>query len=740
MVRSIELIVALMALPSVASMCPFLGREASHKEKRPAHHPPVPTKVEEYRKAAAEIDFDAVKADLFELYTSSQDDWPADYGNYAPFFIRLAWHSNGSYRTSDGRGGCDGARQRFDPERSWADNTNLDKARNLLLPIKEKYGLGLSWGDLFTFAGTSGIEFMGGPVLGFCGGRIDDENGDASTMLGPTDQQNALYPCAVDGDCEAPLGATTLGLIYVNPEGPMGNPDPVGSVIDVRDTFGRMAMNDSETVALIGGGHCYGKTHGACPDGAGPSPMEDPENPWPGNCGTGKGPDAFTTGFEGPWTTNPTSWDNEFFNNLLNYNYTAGLSVGGHYQWTAENPPQAPDAFNENATQSTMMLTSDMSLINDPDYLALVQQYASDLDAFDDAFKHAWYKLTTRDMGPATRCIGNDVPPPQAFQYPLPDPPSEIANISAVADAVREALYVAQDDVIAPDVYDGEPWYGAFMVRLAWACSSTFRSTDYLGGCDGSRIRFSPEIDWPTNVALDSALQLLEPIKDSFGDSLSWADLIAIAGATSLADAGDISVAVCGGRTDAPVYDGGSDYLQPKISGNIGESTLELGEYVSVMGLTPREFVALMGGHSLGQMHPDRSGFTGAWTAEPNKLDNSYFHNLLNLDWDRYDANADSQKKKSTDGDDELDSDTTQYRACVTGDDDKETCYYALRTDLLLKYDEHFSSIVAEYASDSDLWLADFVEAWEKLVSLDTFVIPDDTPCAVIDFSDANCD
>mmetsp|Transcript_22619 Transcript_22619/g.29549 ORF Transcript_22619/g.29549 Transcript_22619/m.29549 type:complete len:736 (-) Transcript_22619:239-2446(-) len=733
MVRSLELVVALIALPSAASMCPFLGRDASLKEKRPAHHPQIPSAVEEYRKAASEIDFDAVKADLFEFFVTSQDQWPADYGNYAPFFVRLAWHCNGSYRTSDGRGGCSGGRQRFDPERSWDDNTNLDKARSLLLPIKEKYGLGLSWGDLFTFAGTSAIEFMGGPVLGFCGGRIDDDNGEESFMLGPTEQQEALYPCEVNGECQPPLGSTTIGLIYLNPEGPMGNPDPVGSALDVRDAFGRMAMNDSETVALIGGGHSFGKTHGACPDGAGPSPMEDPENPWPGECGTGKGPDTFTTGFEGPWTTAPTSWDNTFFVNLVSNNFTVGLSSGGHYQWSAANPPQAPDAYVANATQSTMMLTSDMSLINDPDFLTLVNQYASDPSALDNDFMHAWYKLTTRDMGPVTRCIGNDIPPPQPFQYPLPETPSKIADINAVADAVRTALYVAQPDVLAPDTYDGVAYYGGLMVRLAWSCSSTFRQTDFMGGCDGSRIRFSPEIDWPTNVALDSALQLLEPIKDSFGDDLSWADLIAIAGATALADAGDISIGICGGRTDAPVYDGGSDYLKPKISGNFNETMIELSEFVSVMGLTNEEFVALMGGHSLGQMHSDRSGYTGSWTANPMTLDNSYFHNLLNLEWEEYDANAGN----NDDVTDDHYMPTTQYRSCSSGDDGDD-CLYALRTDLLLKFDEDFSSIVANYASDENLWLTTFVEAWEKLVSLDIFVTPDDDTCAVIDFTDAS--
>merc|ERR1719498_1215472 len=352
--------------------------------------------------------------------TDSKQCWPADYGNYGPFFVRLAWHCSGSYRTSDGRGGCDGGRQRFEPERSWPDNTNLDKARKLLQPIKLKYP-SISWGDLFILAGTTAVQDMGGPILGFCGGRQDDDDGFWSQELGPTPEQEEYAPCPVNGKCKSPLGSTTVGLIYLNPEGPMAQPIPNASALEVRDTFGRMAMNDSETVALIGGGHAFGKTHGACPLGPGLPPKDDPLNPWPGKCGDGKLTNAYTSGIEGPWTENPTEWDNSYFTNLLDYDWSVGKGPGGKYQWHVSKgkSPRAPRA-DGNGYQNIQMMTSDISLISDPIYLNIVKKYANDSKAFDNAFAHAWYKLTTRDMGPRTRCLGKNVPPAQEFQYPLP--------------------------------------------------------------------------------------------------------------------------------------------------------------------------------------------------------------------------------------------------------------------------------------------------------------------------------
>jgi catalase (peroxidase I) len=407
-----------LAVSPAASLCPFgFGSDTKLPAGHPTISPPLipPTEPSpEYTAAMHELDIGAVQEDLKKLMTDSQDWWPADYGNYGPFFIRLAWHCSGSYRETDGRGGCSGGRQRFDPERSWEDNTNLDKARRLLWPIKEKYGLGLSWGDLFVMAGTTAIESMGGPTLGVCVGRVDDEDGSRSEGLMPSD----AHPCTKDGDCEKPMGATTVGLIYVNPEGPMGNPIPDQSALQIRDTFARMGMNDEETVALIGGGHTFGKTHGACDKGAGLSPAEteaaggngDTEA-WQGNCGTGKGKDTFTSGQEGAWTTNPTKWDNSYFRNLLQWKWDVHKGPGGHYQWKVDSayPPQAPDAHVEGANQDIMMFTSDMALLEDPadKYQALVKEFASNPAKLDEVFAKAWHKLTTRAFGAqkAPRCV-----------------------------------------------------------------------------------------------------------------------------------------------------------------------------------------------------------------------------------------------------------------------------------------------------------------------------------------------
>ena len=427
-----------------------------------------------------QVDYQEVISDLETLMVSSQEFWPADYGHYGPFFIRLAWHNAGSYRTSDGRGGADGARQRFEPERSWADNTNLDKARRLLWPLKQKFGPALSWGDLIVLAGNTAIQSMGGEILGFCAGRIDAADGSESVQLGPSLEQEILMPCQVNGECEDPLGSNTLGLIYVNPEGHLGQPEPAGSALDIRDVFGRMDMNDTETVALIGGGHAVGKAHGACPDGPGPAPVEDPLNPWPGMCGDGKGEDTFTSGFELPFTSRPTSWDNEFFRNLLDYDWDLILGPGGHYQWepqvsSEEQPPVAISADGSH-NQTIGLLTSDIALLHDEEYSRIVAHFAEDWQDFRTQFAHAWYKLTSRDLGPRTRCSNADAPPAQPWQNPLPPRDFPTPDFEAVKERIRLVLE------------ENSEAFG-LLARLAWQCSSTFRATDYLGGCNGARIR-----------------------------------------------------------------------------------------------------------------------------------------------------------------------------------------------------------------------------------------------------------
>ncbi|KNC72385.1 hypothetical protein SARC_15057, partial [Sphaeroforma arctica JP610] len=545
-----------------------------------------------------------VKTDIAALLTDSQSSWPADFGNYGPFMIRLAWHCSGTYRTSDGRGGCDGGRIRFDPELTWEDNANLNEALKLLEPVKEKYGDVLSWGDLIVLTGNVAIETMGGPVLGFCGGRVDSKDGNESIPLGPTAYQEELAPCEINGQCEAPLGPTTIGLIYVNPEGPMGVPDPVGSAVDVRSSFGRMGMNDSETVALIGGGHAFGKTHGACDDPpCGSGEME------------GKGPNTFTSGFEGPWTIDPTTWDNSYYTNLLDYEWSEVDGPGGHVQWETDDLP------------GVMMLTADISLINDEEYLPLVQEFAKDQDALDKAFIYAWYKLTTRDMGPAERCMGDDVPPPQPFQNPLPASNSSSVDFDEVNTKINEIMNT-ESDILAPDTdADGNPYYGAYFVTLAYQCASTFRATDNGGGCNGASIRYEPQKSWPRNVNMDKVMELLQPVKDEFED-LSWADLIVAAGHAAIVDAGGKD-AFKGGRSDAPNGDYAAtlelrDYYLNPIIANVDNA--------KVMGLTVEEFVALAA-RPRSASHEATLGYVGSYTDDPSTLSNGYFNLLLDEDW-----------------------------------------------------------------------------------------------------------
>jgi catalase/peroxidase HPI len=682
--RRLALCAALLAsaLPLAAGLCPLsLGGAPL-----PAGHPPAlgaqagrpRVAAQGYAEALAALDFRAIKRDLVQLFTSSQSAWPADYGDYAPLFVRLAWHCSGSYRASDGRGGCDGGRQRFDPERSWDDNTNLDKARRLLEPLKVKYGAGLSWGDLFVLAGTTAIEHMGGPWAGFCAGRIDDDNGRDSEPLGPSAEQELLAPCGglgqpaqPNGNCSAPLGASTIGLIYVNPHGPMGVPDPAASAPQIREVFARMGWNDAEAVALIGGGHAFGKAHGACPGGPGASPAEDPAAPWAGTCGSGKGADATTAGFEGSWTSWPLRWDNEYFTNLLQYEHAwaRATSPGGATQWQVpgSDGPTAPNAHDSGARQPLMMLTTDVALLHDGAYRALVQHFADDLASLTEAFGAAWYKLVTRDSGPATRCAG-DLTPSRvpAWQHPLPPAPDTPPDWQAVRADVAALL----------------PERGAELVRLAWLCASTFRASDYQGGCNGARIRHAPGKDWPENAGADAALDALAPVHDAHAD-LSWADLIVLAGTAAVEramghDGGRLPF--CGGRTDAADGDGWKDVRQSAaltaaLAGETSDvvAIAALLDKIELLGLSRREFVALA-------------------ARRAPRISSDFFVQLLGVDPAAPGATP--------------------------------------RADMLLTLHPELRSAAVDFAADSGRLLAEFGAAWSKVMNADRFDGPTGSVCA----------
>lgn len=448
------------------------------------------------------------------------------------------------------------------------------------------------------------------------------------------------------------------------------------------------------------GGHAFGKTHGACPLGAGPSPAEDPSNPWPGLCGTGKGNDTFTSGFEGPWTTTPTTWSNQYFNNLLNFEWQKHIGPGGHWQWNVSDVG-GPDI---------MMLTSDVSLLTDPEYLALVQRFATDMDYFTDVFSHAWYKLTSRDVGPVSRCTGDMVPPAQPFQFPLPPPAASLPNFDDVSADILTVMNTPNDAVLPMDSTGS---YGPLFVRLAWQCANTFRHTDFLGGCNGARIRYSPEDGWTNNGGLNSALELLQGVKDKYGDSLSWADLIVLAGNTGLEDAASKAGVVLilpfeGGRSDQEPTNANPtpEYLESRLTGGQSDDTIDImKDTMNIMGLTVREYVALIGGgHSLGQMHQNRSGFVnGAWTTTPALLNTEFFQNLLNLDW--------NQQL----GDDEH----IEYESSVVQEGGSTVPVYMLLTDMNLRYDGEFRAVVQEFALDNALFYSEFMNAWGKIMTAD---------------------
>ena len=673
----------------------------------------------EYARAFATLDLAAVKADLFALMTDSQDWWPADFGHYGPLFIRMAWHSAGTYRISDGRGGAGAGQQRFAPLNSWPDNVNLDKARLLLWPIKQKYGAALSWADLLILTGTCALESMGLPTVGFAGGRADVWESEEDIYWGPESQWLGDERYTGERDLEDPLAAVQMGLIYVNPEGPNGVPDPVASAHDIRETFTRMAMNDYETVALIAGGHTFGKTHGAG-DAAlvGPAPEAAPIEQlglgWKSSFGTGKGADTIGGGPEVTWSQTPTRWSNAFFDNLFGYEWELTKSPAGAYQWTPkeENASPVPDAHRPGVTHAPAMLTSDLALRLDPVYAPISRHFHANPDELATAFAESWYKLTHRDMGPRTRYLGPDVPAePRIWQDPVP------AVTHPLIDAGDAAALKAE--ILA----SGLPI--ARLVKTAWAAASTFRASDKRGGVNGARIRLAPQKDWAANEpeALADTLAVLTRIAADFNArgaaQVSLADLIVLAGnagveAAASAAGHGITLPFHPGRTDAS--DAQTDHasfavLEPKIDGFrnyqgvASQRNAEewLVDRANLLGLTAPEMTALVGG--LRVLGANLTGDDrGVFTARPGALTHDFFVNLLasstRLVW-------------------------AEEEGVYVGRDraSKAPVYRASRVDLIFASNAQLRALSEVYAAaDGEARLVEaFAAAWTKVMEADRF-------------------
>ncbi|MFC7249458.1 catalase/peroxidase HPI [Halomicroarcula sp. GCM10025324] len=677
----------------------------------------------DYAEAFESLDLEAVKSDLEELMTDSKDWWPADYGHYGPLFIRMAWHSAGTYRTSDGRGGAGGGRQRFAPINSWPDNANLDKARRLLWPVKQKYGRKLSWADLLILAGNVAMESMGFKTFGFAGGREDALEPDEAADWGPEAEMEASERFDEDGELQEGLGATVMGLIYVNPEGPDGQPDPMASAKNIRESFGRMAMNDEETVALIAGGHTFGKVHGAdSSENLGPepeaAPIEDQGFGWENEHGSGMGADTITSGIEGPWTEAPIEWDMGYLDNLLDYEWEPEKGPGGAWQWTPKSEDlveSVPDAHESSEKVTPMMLTTDIALKRDPDYREIVERFQENPMAFGIAFAKAWYKLTHRDMGPPSRFLGPEVPDEEMlWQDPLPDADYEVIDEDAAADLKAEIL---ESDLSV-----------AQLVKTAWASASTYRDSDKRGGANGARIRLEPQKSWEVNEPeqLTTVLETLEGIQAEFNDSrsdgtrVSLADLIVLGGAAAVeqaaADAGyDVDVSFEPGRTDAtqeqtdvesfealkPRADGFRNY-QPDDTDLPAEELLV--DRAELLNLTPAEMTALVGGMRVLGATYQQSDF-GVFTDEPGTLTNDFFVNLLEMD----------TEWEAVDDADEL----FEARDRDTGDVE----WQGSRVDLIFGSNARLRAIAEVYGADDgeEQFVHDFVDAWEKVMRLDRF-------------------
>lgn len=672
----------------------------------------------DYAEAFKSLDLPTVKRDIAEVLTTSQGWWPADFGNYGPLMIRMAWHSAGTYRISDGRGGAGAGQQRFAPLNSWPDNGNLDKARRLLWPVKKKYGKSLSWADLMILAGNVALETMGFKTFGFAGGREDVWESEEDVYWGPETTWLDDRRYTGDRELENPLGAVQMGLIYVNPEGPNGNPDPIAAARDIRETFRRMAMNDEETVALIAGGHTFGKTHGAGPAenvGADPeaAPIEQQGLGWKSTYRTGKGGDAITSGLEVTWTSTPTQWSNGFFQNLFEYEYELTQSPAGAHQWVAKNAEAiVPDAHDPSKKHLPTMLTTDLSLRFDPVYEPISRRFYENPEEFADAFARAWYKLTHRDMGPKSLYLGPEVPAETLlWQDPLPEAEGEAvdaADIAALkAKLLDSGLTVSQ------------------LVSTAWASASTFRTSDKRGGANGARIRLQPQADWEVNEPgeLAQVLRVLEGIRSEFNTGakkVSLADLIVLGGAAAVEkaakDAGhDVEVPFAPGRVDAteehtdaesfaalePTADGFRNYVG---KGNRLPAEYLLLDRANLLGLSAPELTVLVGGlRVLGANYQQSS--LGALTGTPGKLTNDFFVNLLDLGTTWSAVSEDQSTFEGRDG--------------ATG----EVKWTGTRADLVFGSNSELRAVAEVYASDDAeaKFVNDFVAAWDKVMNLDRF-------------------
>jgi len=675
----------------------------------------------DYAEEFETLDLDALKRDLVALMTDSQGWWPADYGHYGPLFIRMTWHAAGTYRIADGRGGGGSGAQRFAPLNSWPDNASLDKARRLLWPIKQKYGRKISWADLLVFTGNVAMESMGFKTFGFGFGRTDIWEPD-EIFWGSEDTWLGDERYSGDRELASPFGAVQMGLIYVNPEGPNGNPDPLAAAGDIRETFGRMAMGDEETVALIVGGHTFGKTHGAVgPENIGPEPeaasLEEQGLGWKNSVDGGNGPHSLTSGLEGAWTNEPTTWDNGFLENLFKYDWELTSSPAGAKQWTPTNPEAqntVPDAHDPSKRHAPMMLTTDLSLKLDPVFGPIAKRFHDNPDQLADAFARAWYKLLHRDMGPVSRYLGPWVPEPQLWQDPVPAVDHELigdADIAALKDTVLAAgLSVSR------------------LVSTAWASAASFRGTDKRGGANGARIRLEPQRDWEVNepAELGKALQILERIQQDFngtqsnGKKVSLADVIVLGGCAAVEQAAksaghDIAVPFTPGRTDAsqeqtdvesfavlePTVDGFRNYVRPGETFPLEHGLLDR---AYMLTLTAPEMTVLIGGMRALNANFEQSQH-GVLTDRPETLTNDFFVNLLDMgtEWSASDSGENVYEGRDRES--------------------GETSWTATAVDLVFGSNSQLRAVSEVYGSDDadDKFVRDFVAAWDKVMSLDRF-------------------